>query len=110
MRSGDLNQRVTIQRRQTWAGKWGPKGSWATVATVWASVLGSKGTEKAADKGVDSATPYTVRMRYRSDVTSTDKFIWRGRVLDLVSVVDADGHRRELVCECVMNGDGKQAA
>lgn len=110
MRAGDLRERITIQRLQTWQGKFGPESAWRDFAKTRASVTPTTATERASDKGIDSSARFTVKLRYRPGITSVDQFVWLGKVLDVVSVVDPTGRRRELVCECVHNGDGKPAA
>lgn len=110
MRAGTLRDRVTIQRRDSYLGQWGHESAWRDVATVWAEVKATGGAEGFKDKGIDGRTGYVIRLRYRADVKSTDRMIYRGSVLDLVSVVDPDGRRRALECVCVLHGDGKDAA
>src|SRR5688572_27884693 len=111
MRSGDLRHRVTIQRKSSHLGQWGHESAWRDVATVWASVKAAGGGEKfdGTTAGVDGQSTYTVRLRYRSDLASTDRIICDGRVLDLTEVMDPEGRRRELVCRCVEHGSDEAA-
>jgi SPP1 family predicted phage head-tail adaptor len=66
---------------------------------VWASVIGRSGTETLKDEGVASTVIYDVTMRYRLDVTSTNRLLWRGLILEIVSVI-ADEKRTQLTLEC----------
>jgi SPP1 family predicted phage head-tail adaptor len=83
---------------------------WKDIATVWASVKASGGAETFGDKGVTGSTTFLVRLRYRTGLTSQDRFIRNGMVLDVVSVLDPDGRRRELECVCVQHGNDEAAA
>lgn len=112
MRSGDLRHRVMIQRKVSHLGQWGHVSSWTDIATVAAKVKATGGAERFDNKtsGVNGQTTYEITLRYRADLKSTDRVIHRGAVLDLVSVIDPDGRRRELVCQCVQHGAGEAAA
>ncbi len=98
MRAGSLREFVTI-RRATRSGSdpaYGPATVWANVATVSAQVLPAAGGEAASDEGTQTHTAYTVRLRYRPDLSSTDRLCWRGKTLELLAVLDPDGLRRTL--------------
>lgn len=105
MRAGTLRDRITIQRLSTSLGQWGRDGDWHDLATCFASVRPDSGDERFADSGVTSEVTYTVRLRYRKDLTSADRFIYRGKTLELLSVVDVDGRRRELEVKCKQHED-----
>jgi SPP1 family predicted phage head-tail adaptor len=57
-------------------------------------------TERAANAGVQSAISHRVIIRWRDDVTSKNRLVYRGRTLEIVGVTDPDGRRRELWLEC----------
>jgi SPP1 family predicted phage head-tail adaptor len=100
MRAGTMRDRVTLQR---WTPDndptWGPAQGWTNIVDLWASVTPASGTEKPDGQGVQTTITHHVSMRYRSDVTSKDRLIYRGRTLDIVSVIDVDGLRAELAIE-----------
>jgi SPP1 family predicted phage head-tail adaptor len=105
MRAGTMRDRVTIQRQSTSSTpQWGKSTNWTDVATVWASVVPTNAVESFQQKGTASGTNYTVKLRYRADLTSADRLMYRGKVLDLVSVVDVGGRHRELECQAVHHG------
>lgn len=110
MRSGELRHRVTIQRYVSYLGSWGRESVWRDICTVWAEVKPTSAAERFAEKGVNASTAYTVRLRYRPDLTSNDRLSYGGLVLDMTGVTDPDGRRRELVCTCVEHGSGEAAA
>lgn len=100
MRAGMLRERVTIQvPTPSTDPEWGQVEQYGVVATVAASVIPTGGSESARDKGVQSSTGYTIRIRYLDNVDSKCVLIWRGRTLDIVSAIDPDNRRRELVIE-----------
>ncbi len=72
--AGQLNRRITISRRVTGQDSWGqPATTWETVATVWAHFLAPRGRAAAEEIAAGrelSATPYSVRIRYRTGIDS----------------------------------------
>lgn len=103
MRAGTLRERVELVWFQpTDGGEWGqPHGTWTTWATVWANVTATGGGEIVKDDAPQASTTYTVRMRYRDDVTAEDRLVRRGKTLEIVSVIDPDGRRRELLIQAM---------
>lgn len=101
IRAGELRDRVTLQRFTTTLDpKWGAAPGWEAVDALWASVtpIGSK--ETFAQQGVSTSITHRVVIRYRADVTTKHRLIYRGsRKLDIVGVHDPDGRRRELVID-----------
>ena len=80
--------------------RFGTTPDWQQYAQVWATVLPMVGTQAGAEEfvqmGVQSLVNYTVTIRYRSDVTNEHRIIYRGKTLELLSVVDPDGKRATL--------------
>lgn len=78
MRPGGLRQRVTIQNFTT---SRTPSGGviqeWYDVATVWAEVKGISGRELIAAGAEMSEVTFRMWVRYRSDVTSASRIIWK---------------------------------
>lgn len=98
MRAGTLRERVVIQASvPATDSEWGRVEQWQDVAETWANVKPAGGGESVKDQGVQSSLGYKVRIRFRSGVTSANRLVWRGRVLDIVSAVDPDARRRELL-------------
>lgn len=97
MRAGTLREQVAILvATPTSDGEWGPGESFQAVTTVSASVIARSGTEPEKDSGVAAVTSYDIIIRYRADVSSTNRLTWRGKTLEIVSAIDPDGRRREL--------------
>lgn len=83
---GRLDQRVAILRKTgTDDGAGGTTDTWATVSTVWASVLPKSGAEGVAAMQAREATTYDVVLRARVDVTAADRLLWSGRTLKIDS-------------------------
>jgi SPP1 family predicted phage head-tail adaptor len=100
MRAGELRDRVTLERFATVEDpRWGPKPSWTVVGDIWAKVEPLSAGERPVNNGVQSEISHRVTIRYRDDVTSKERLTYRGRLLDIVGVLDVDGRKRELLIE-----------
>lgn len=99
LRLGDLDRRITFQRRAPAAGfTKTAQGTWATVATVWAQVremLPSRG-ERLADNLVLANRPARIRMRYRTDITADMQILYAGRTLQIMGPPVELGRREGL--------------
>lgn len=102
--AGTLNTRIVISRRASGLDSWGqPSETWETVATVWASVLSPTGRAAAemlsADRQI-SATTYSMRIRWRTDVTAAMRVTQGSTVFDIAQVIPDIAGRRyvDLVC------------
>lgn len=87
-----MRERVTIQ---TPVEARSPSGettlSWSAVATVWASVDGLSMRDILQAQQANLIATHRIRIRYRPGVTHTQKIIWRGRTMEIASVVERDG-------------------
>lgn len=76
------------------------KGSGSTVATVWAEKQDWSGDENK-ENGRETASVVTKwRTRYRTDVQSEMTLTHGSDVYDVLSVMDFDGMKREIVLTC----------
>ena len=104
-----MRDQVTIQSVTTVNDTMGaPVETWATVATVFASVVPQKyqsGVEALVQAlGREAvATTYTVTIYWRSDVVERNRLTWNGKTMDIRRVIDPDGKRTwlELMCEAL---------
>lgn len=64
-----------------------------------AEVLAVSGSEAVRDQVLRGVRVYTVTIRWRGDVLTSDKLIWNGDPdpLNIRSAIDPDGRRRELL-------------
>ncbi|NLZ12374.1 MAG: phage head closure protein [Alcaligenaceae bacterium] len=105
MRAGQLNRRVTIERKTDAKDAFNQPlpDAWETLATVWASILHKSGAEAIkADAGA-SIVQASIRIRYRADITAGMR-VKHGAVVYAINAVLPDEVRREyvdLVCEVV---------
>lgn len=102
LRAGQLNRRVTLQRRATGQDAAGqPVSTWQDVATVWASVLTQNGLESIkADRPV-SQVKASIRIRWRTDIDAGMRAVLGATVYDIKAVLPDETKRQhvDLVCE-----------
>lgn len=101
MKVGALRHRVTIQNFTTVELPSGQeKEIWADVATVWAEVKSVSGRELVTSGAEMSEITVRIWMRYRNDVSSTSRIVFRGLVYDIAAALpDAKLTRLELLCK-----------
>lgn len=105
VRAGALNRRVTIQKRVQGQDDWGqPIDTWQDVATVWANIAGQTGLgtiTRMQDNVTASVDRYSIRIRFREDVTFGMRVLGDGRIFDIRQVrMDFAGRDyTDLVCE-----------
>lgn len=90
---GRMRERVKImspQEAQSPSGEvtlgWGN-----TVATVWASVDGLSSRDILQAMQANVVASHRIRIRHRSDVTHEHRIEWRGRTMEIASVVEKEG-------------------
>ena len=103
VRSGMLRHRVIIQTKSSTRNALGERlDSWTEVATVWGNVRPVTGAEILRSDTEISTTDYLIRIRYRSDVTTSHRVqLEDGTTLDIQRVIDVNGRKRETELSCV---------
>ena len=97
---GRMRERVTVQQATERRNSLGETTlEWATYATRWASVQGVSSREALELGQVDVSVTHRVRMRYVDGMTQNMRLLWRGRVLEIVSLLEYD-NRSEHVAIC----------
>jgi SPP1 family predicted phage head-tail adaptor len=97
---GRMRERVTVQQATERRNSLGETTlEWATYATRWASVQGVSSREAIELGQVDVSVTHRVRMRYVDGMTHNMRLLWRGRVLEIVSLLEYD-NRSEHVAVC----------
>lgn len=109
MQAGRLRHRVTIQQPGVTQNEYNEEVvTWSTFATVWADITALSGQERliALADQVQSSMIQNVRIRYRSGVTVKMRLSLGSRILDIETVEDPDGRKRQLLLACreVLNG------
>ncbi len=94
---GDLRRRVALQAATDALDDYGQAiRTWATYATVWASVLSTPGSEPQSALMQSSVTTYTVTIRYRTDVLPTHRMIYGDITLNIVGLSTVEGVNKHL--------------
>lgn len=96
-----LTDRVQLQRRELSPEVEGGHAEvFVPMLTLWARVtaIGARETQTADGRSVSIS--HTVVLRYRNDIRPGDRFVYRGRHLDVVSAEDLSGRKRFLGCRC----------
>ena len=100
MRAGSLTERVALKRLDTAlssASTGALVESWPVVATVWAKVDPTGGSEGVAGAQRFAETQIAVRIRFRADVLVTWRLEWRGQSFDIKSLVPGGHGLREWI-------------
>lgn len=98
---GKLRERVTVQQAAVSRNALGEAVlTWSDWQTVWASVEGVAAREALAAGQMDVTVSHRVRLRYLPGLTQQMRFVWRDRVLDMVSLLE-HGNRsvHEAICQ-----------
>jgi SPP1 family predicted phage head-tail adaptor len=97
---GRLRERVTIQQASETRNAMGEVvQSWVTFAERWASVDGLSSREFLLQGQQQSEISHRVRLRYVPGMKATMRFLWRGRVLEMTSLLE-HGNRSEHEALC----------
>lgn len=100
--AGDLNERVTIQRRGFTRDAIGAQiEAWQVRATVWAQVQPMSAGEQYRRQQIQAKADWKVTVRYNADIVPSDRLSWRGRTLEIKGILNPDMRRRflDLACE-----------
>lgn len=101
MNPGEFDQRVTLQSRSVVKDAYGQDTiTWTTVAIVWAQVQALRGREFFAAAQVQQEQTVKVRIRYRSDVLTTWRLVWKGVNHDITGVIPV-GRKEVLEIMCM---------
>lgn len=102
--SGDLRDRIVLQRKTGGVDEWGSPlpEAWADYASVWANIRFLSGTESIKAGADTSIVKASIRIRWRQDVTAGMRVIAGAQTFDVEAVLY--GQRREyvdLACKAV---------
>lgn len=97
---GKLRERVTVQIASGTTNTLGETVlTWADSTQVWASVEGVSAREALAVGQQDVTLTHRVRLRFLPGLTQQMRFAWRGRTLNIISLLEY-GNRSEHVATC----------
>jgi len=95
-----MNRRVIIERAtETTDAEGGIAQTWATVATVWATIQPLRGDERTSADVVAAETTHKMFMRYSSSLsalTPKDRIKYGSRVFDIQAALNAGEKNRML--------------
>lgn len=82
--AGKLTERITLQQRAAGQDALGnASGAWADVAVVWARARPLRSRELFAAGQMQDVADVEFTIRWRSDVRSTWRVLWRGQAHDI---------------------------
>lgn len=98
MRPGPMRHRVLLQQRVTGVdAAGGALNTWEKFAIRWASMDRAAGSEVWNSAQRSGRVPAVFRLRYLEGVTPAMRLVFDGRTYNILSVVDQEGIRTELV-------------
>lgn len=102
MRAGNLRDRVTLQQAvSTSSGRGEELQTWPDIDDFWAHVIPLSGSESDADHERTNEQRFKVRYRPRSDISKSDRLIWKGYTLEIITIpMDPTGRGNEHFVEC----------
>ena len=104
-RLGELNQRVTLERKtRAQDGVGGATSTWATIATVAALVRPLTGREREHAGRREATADYLVVIRARDDLVEANRLGWEGRKLNIVVIRNRGTRTQFLEIEAVLGG------
>ncbi len=74
--------------------------SWNTIATVWARVEEMSASEQYHREQVQTSAQFAVTIRFRADVTTNQRIVWRGRRFEISGRPNPDERRRFIRLTC----------
>lgn len=96
-----MREQVTIQQvSETSDGGGGYTSAWSTLATVWARIQATSGTEPDKADQLQPSIKFIVTTWYRSDVTTKMRIVWGSRTLRIYAILpDEKQQTMNLECE-----------
>ena len=98
--AGKLRDRVTVQIASGTTNALGETVlAWSDSSAVWASVEGVSAREALLAGQQETSITHRLRLRYLPGLTQQMRFAWRGRTLEIVSLLE-HGNRSEHEAIC----------
>lgn len=99
---GALRHRVTIEAPSATEDAGGGRAiTWVTFAAVWAEIEQSGGRQLVRAGELEPQTDYRITIRHVAGVVAGMRVNWNGKLIEIVSVADAEGRGRTLRLEGV---------
>lgn len=101
MKIGDINKRVTLQRKTRVAdGMGGFTESWADGATVFAAIWPTSARELIQANSTAMVVSHRIRIRYRRDVKGSYRVKFGNRYFAIVSIINPEEKNEWLDLMC----------
>ena len=98
---GRLSHRLTLEREVRSADGGGGAGvAWEAAGEMWGAVEELNGTERIRADRISGEANALITIRYRSDVVPAMRFRIGTQIYHVLAVLDGDGCRRFLRCQC----------
>lgn len=101
IRPGDLRERITVQIASGSTNTLGETVlAWSDSTSVWASVEGVNAREALNYGRQETTVTHRVTMRHLPGLTQQMRLSWRGRTLDIISLLEHDNRTmHEAICQ-----------
>lgn len=101
IRPGELRERITVQIASGSTNTLGETVlAWADSTAVWASVQGVSAREALNYSRQETTVTHRVTLRYLPGLTQQMRLAWRGRTLDIISLLEHDNRTmHEAICQ-----------
>lgn len=101
MQVGKLNKRVKIQKLGTVKDEYGElEEVWQDFKTVWAEVKPLTGRSFFSAQQINSEITHSVIIRYVENIKSSMRVLYKGRVFEILYVMNFDEDDRALQLMC----------
>lgn len=98
---GKMRHLFTLQQEmRSDDGGGGSASSWQSLAEIWGALEAISGGETISADRVSGSAKYRITIRWRSDMLPAMSFLLGDRRFHILAVLDMDGRRRFLRCEC----------
>jgi SPP1 family predicted phage head-tail adaptor len=105
MQSGRMDRLVVLQAvTETRSASGAVTQAWATLATVWAQLVSSRGSERLEAAGEQARQTRIWRIRHRTDITNKHRLTYDGTVHEILSITEI-GRREGLELQTVARAD-----
>lgn len=91
---GAMRERVTIySQSQTVDNAGGISTTWTESVKIWAQITPTNASQITLANRDDAVRSYTMFIRYRTDIDTNSRVVWRDRKFDVQGVIDQTEQR-----------------
>lgn len=99
--AGRLRHRIVIQSPTETINSYGEREqTWATFATVWASIEPMRGRELLEAQQINAELSVKIRIRYLASVKPKYRISWDSRTFEINSIANIEERDREIELMC----------